>query len=64
MADSAVRTTVVTDLFINILLQYSVQPLLLYENIDHTLQIKLHGPLHYKIGDTGIYNGHVFYTLL
>ena len=64
MADSAVRKTVVTNLFINILLQYSVQPLILYENIDQKLQIKLHGPLHYKIGDTGIYNGHVFYTLL
>ena len=64
MADSAVRKTVVTNLYINILLQYSVQPLILYENIDQKLQIKLHGPMHYKIGDTCVYNGHMIYTLL
>jgi len=35
----------------------------LYENIDQILPNKLHGPMHYKIGDTGVYNEHVFYTL-
>jgi len=37
---------------------------LLYENIDQILTNKLHGPMHYKIGVTCVYNGHVFYTLL
>ena len=37
---------------------------LLYTNIDQTLLNKLHGPTHCKIGDTGVYNGHVLYTLL
>jgi len=36
----------------------------LYTNIDQTLANKLHGPMHYKIGVTCIYNGHVSYTLL
>jgi len=36
----------------------------LYTNIDQTLPIKLNGLMHYKIGDTCVYNGHVFYTLL
>ena len=35
----------------------------LYENIDQILPNKLHGPMHYKIGITCVYNGHVFYTL-
>ena len=34
------------------------------ENIDQTLTNKLHGSMHYKIGDTCIYNGQVFCTLL
>ena len=34
----------------------------LHENIDQTLLNKLHGPMHYKIGVTCVYNGHVFYT--
>jgi len=34
------------------------------ENIDQIRQNKLHGPMHYKIGVTCEYNGHVFYTLL
>jgi len=38
--------------------------LILYENIDQILPNKLHGPMHYKIGVTCVYNGHVFYTLL
>ena len=38
--------------------------IVLYENIDQTLPNKLHGPMHYKIGDICVYNGHVFYTLL
>ena len=37
---------------------------ILYMNIDQTLPNKSHGPTHCKIGDTCIYNGHVFYTLL
>ena len=37
--------------------------LLLYENIDRIPPNKLHGPMHYKIGVTCVYNGHVFYTL-
>ena len=36
---------------------------LLYENIDQILPNKLHGSMHYKIGVTCVYNGHVFYTL-
>jgi len=36
----------------------------LYENIDQILPIKLHGPMHYKIGVTFVYYRHVFYTLL
>jgi len=34
--------------------------LVLYENINQILPIKLHGPMHYKIGVIFIYNGHVF----
>jgi len=30
---------------------------LLYENIDQILPNKLHGPMHYKIGVTCVYNG-------
>jgi len=37
---------------------------ILYEDIDQILRNKLHGPMHYKIGVTCLYNGHVFYTLL
>jgi len=29
----------------------------LYENINQILSNKLHGPMHYKIGATCIYNG-------
>jgi len=36
----------------------------LHENIDPTLLNKLHGPMHYKIGVTWVYNECVFYTLL
>jgi len=36
----------------------------LYTNINLKLPNKLHGPTHYKIGDTRIYNGHRLYTLL
>jgi len=32
----------------------------LYENIDQILPNKLHGPMHYKIGVTCVYSGHVF----
>jgi len=38
--------------------------LVLYENIDQTIPKKLPGTMHYKIGVTGVYNGHVFYTQL
>jgi len=38
--------------------------LVLYTNSDQTLPNKLHGPMHYKLGVTCVYNGHVFYTLL
>jgi len=38
--------------------------MLLYENIDQTLPIKVHGLMHYKLGVTCVYNGHVLYTLL
>jgi len=33
----------------------------LYENIDQILLNKLHGPMHYTIGVTCVYTGHVFY---
>ena len=38
--------------------------MVLYENIDQKLPSKLHGTMHYRIGVTSVYNGHVFYTLL
>jgi len=38
--------------------------MMLHFNIDQKLQNKLHGPMHYKIGVTCVYNGHLFYTLL
>ena len=34
------------------------------DNINQYLQNKLHGPMHYKIGDTGVFNGHVYILLL
>jgi len=37
---------------------------ILYTNIDLKLRNKSHGPMHYKIGVTCVYNGHLFYTLL
>jgi len=37
--------------------------LTLHENIDLTLLNKLHGPMHYKIGVTCVYNGHMFFTI-
>ena len=37
---------------------------LLYENIDQIFPNELQGPMHYKIGVTCVYNGHVFYTPL
>ena len=36
----------------------------LHMNIDQTLSNKSHGPMHYKIGVTCVFNGHMFYTLL
>ena len=44
-------------------LKFKNKPIL-YTNIGQKLQNKLHGPMHYEIGDTCVYNGHVFYTLL
>ena len=38
--------------------------LVLFTNIDLKLRNKSHGPMHYKIGVTCVYNEHVFYTLL
>ena len=38
--------------------------LLFYEKVGHILPEKIHWPMHYKIGVTCVYNGHVFYTLL
>jgi len=32
--------------------------------MDRALLNKLHGPMHYKIGVTCVYNGHVLYTLM
>jgi len=43
---------------------FSFESEVLYENMGQILQNKLHGPMHYKIGVTCVYNGHVFYTLL
>jgi len=31
----------------------------LYENIDQTFMNKLHGPMHYNIGVSCVYNEHV-----
>jgi len=38
--------------------------LVLYKNIEQIPPNKLHGPMHYKIGATCVYNGQVFCTLL
>ena len=47
-------------------LQYNCYNLLeLYENIDQILPNKFHGSIiHYKIGVTCVFNGHMFYTLV
>ena len=37
---------------------------ILYTNVDQKLWNKLYGPMHYKIGVTCVFNGHVVYTLL
>ena len=42
----------------------TARPIVLYTNIDLKLRNKSHGPMHYKIGVTCVYIGHVFYTLL
>ena len=36
----------------------------MYTNIDPKLRNKLHGPIHYTICDTCVFNDHAFYTLL
>ena len=36
--------------------------LILYRNIDQILPNKSHGPMHYTIGVTRVYNEHVLYT--
>ena len=33
-------------------------------NIEQKLRNKLHGPMHYKIGVTYVYNGHKMYNML
>ena len=48
---------------INVSILHDVK-MILYTNIDLKLRNKEHGPMHYKIGDTGVYIGHRFYTLL
>jgi len=35
---------------------------LIMKSSPDTPEKKIHGPMHYKIGVTGVYNGHVFYT--
>ena len=37
---------------------------ILYTRIDLKLWNKLHGPMHYKLGVTCLYNGHEIYALL
>ena len=49
---------------IHIIVGTNMQSIILYGNIDQTLLNQLHGPTHCKIGDTCIYSGHVFYTLV
>ena len=44
--------------------QPSEKSMVLYTNIDLKLRNKSHGPMHYKIGVTCVYNEHVIYTLL
>ena len=41
-----------------------IMSFVLYTNIDLKLRNKSHGPMHYTIGVTCVYYGHVFYTLL
>ena len=50
------------NILINIVVLWLV--VVLYTNIDLKLRNKSHGPMHYKIGVTCVYNGHVFYTML
>ena len=38
--------------------------IILQENIDQTLLNKLYRPMHYKVGVTCVYKGHVLYTML
>ena len=37
---------------------------ILYTNIDLKLRTKSHGPMHYKVGVTCVYNGHVLHDIL
>ena len=41
-----------------------VRGYVLYENINQIHPNTLHGPMHYNIDATCVYNGHVFYILL
>jgi len=43
---------------------FDILKVILYANVDQILPNKSHGPMHYNIGVTCVYNGHVFYTLL
>jgi len=48
--------------YLSVVVSYLVQ--LLYKNINQTLLNKCHGPMHYNLGVTCVYNGHVLYTLV
>jgi len=45
-----------------LILRFKLQ--FLYTNIDWKLPNKSHGPIHYKIGVSCVYNRHMVYTLL
>jgi len=42
------------------MIKQTIHTYVLYENIDQILSYKLHGLMHYKIGVTCVYNGHIY----
>ena len=64
-ADSTTTTTVVDGVVV-IVVDVVVASKLYYKNCMRTLtryaRNKLHGPMHYKIGGTCVYSGHVLFT--
>ena len=49
------------ELYVNVYLTQYLH--ILYTNIDRKLRNKLHGPMHYEIGVTRLFNGHELYSV-